>query len=680
MKRFRHLSRNSVSKIATACMITAGSLLASEGDVAELDLSMLFNLKVTTASKRAEKVEDSPGIITTVTRYEIEKMGAKNLIDVLNKVPSLQMYNSSMFGVNKASIRGDAFNYLDNHTLILIDGRPCREGVRQGFDSPVYAMFPIDVIERIEVVRGPGSVLYGSTAMSGVINIITEEPGKENSLTVGASSEQDIYQRAKLSLADEKKTKGMLVANQLHLDQGKTYKANYMNFFDGSILPFEEDLQAAEIGVFSSMKLHDLKLTSFFGRTEYSTLGWMEPGAASARNMQSRLFVNLDHKTKLSDKWEITTSGTWNFTDVALHASGDGFFEEGAEDTIGLENASDFLVESYVSGEVIKNLNVLWGGLVLNENKWDMPKPRPEDQPEITKVPDRYHNLFYSTYGQVDYKIMDRVKVLAGFQINKPKGEDIDVVPRLGVISEIYNGLGAKVLYGEAFRSPIMPERAFTSQPDPTKVASLEPEKIKTLDAQIFYAGERGNASATFFRSQMSNFISLDQSDAAPGFYNNSDEIVANGIEVEGKFSPLEGLVVNGSWLNQVSKKTYKVGTEEVTDSKVANAPQWIAKAGATYTTPFNLNAGLFLEVYGKASMYGNNMLPTTPAPTRSEMLSANIGYTLPFEKKVHIDLSMKNILDDDAFQPFLLGGVMPSDHIKRENGRTFEATITTSF
>lgn len=672
MKRFYSLNKKSMRNIATACMVAAGAVCATADELAELDLSQLFNLKVTTASKRAEKVEDSPGVIATVTRYEIEKMGAKSLIDVLNQVPSLQMYNSSVFGVNKASIRGDAFNYLDNHTLILIDGRPCREGVRQGFDSPVYTMFPIDAIERIEVVRGPGSVLYGSTAMSGVINIITEAPGKENSLTIGASNEQDVYQRAKLSLANDESDKGILVANQLHLNQGKPYKANFMDFANGSVGTFEEDMQASEIGVFASMKLRELKLTSFFGRTEYSTMGWMEPGAASAKNMQSRLFVNLDHKSKLSDKWEITTSGTWNLTDIALHASGAGFFEEGAEDTIGFENASDFLVESYISGEAIKNLNILWGGLVLNENKWNIEQP--------TRVPNRYHNLFYSTYGQVDYKIMDRVKVLAGFQVNKPKGEDIDVVPRVGVISDIYKGLGVKVLYGEAFRSPIMPERAFTSQPDPLKETNLEPEKIKTLDAQIFFAGEKGKASATYFRSLMSNFIALDQGDAAPGFYNNEDEIVANGVEVEGKFSPVDGLFLSGSWLNQVSKKTYKVGDEEVTDSKVANSPQWMLKFGTTYTTPFDLHAGVFMETYGKASMYGNNMLPTTPEPEASTMLNANIGYTLPFEKKVSFNFAVRNILDDDAFQPFLLGGSMPSDHIKRENGRTLEATITTSF
>lgn len=661
--------------VATACMVTAGALWAS---TEELDLSMLFNLKVTTASKRAESVEDSPGIIATVTKYEIEQMGAKNLIDVLNQVPSLQMYNSSVFGVNKASFRGDAFSYTDNHTLILIDGRPCREGVRQGFDSPVYSMFPIDAIERIEVVRGPGSVLYGSTAMSGVINIITEQPGKENSLTIGASNEQDIYQRAKLSLANEESDKGILIANQLYLNQGKKYKA------DWALGPYEVDLQSSEIGIFSSMMIKDLKLTSFFGRTEYGSAGFLNQPTSSANNMQSRLFVNLDHKSQLSDKWEITTSGTWNYTDVELYATNDigsGGLPEGAEDTIGLENASDFLVESYISGEVFKNFNVLWGGLVLNENKWDMPKPRPDDQAEITKVPNRYHNLFYSTYGQIDYKIADRVKVLAGFQVNKPKGQDVDVVPRVGVISDIYKGLGAKVLYGEAFRSPIAPEKLFVSQPDPTNVNTLEPEKIKTLDAQIFFAGNKGKASATYFRSQMSKVIGLEQDDAAPGWTNIDGDIVTNGVEVEGKLSPVEGLMLSGSWLNQVSKKTYKneAGTE-VTDSKVANAPQWMVKLGTTYTTPFALHAGVFMETYGKASMYGKTLLPTMSEPEVSTMLNANIGYTLPFEKKVTFNLAVKNILDDESFQPFLLLGGNASDYIRREFGRTLEATITTSF
>ena len=61
---------------------------------------------------------------------------------------------------------------------MLLNGRPVRESMEGGITSEMFESFPIGIIERIEVVRGPGSVLYGSDAFSGVINIITEDVGK----------------------------------------------------------------------------------------------------------------------------------------------------------------------------------------------------------------------------------------------------------------------------------------------------------------------------------------------------------------------------------------------------------------------------------------------------------------------------------------------------------------------
>ena len=80
---------------------------------------------------------------------------------------------------NVPAVRGDLPTHTNNHTLLLINGRPVRESNSGGWNFPVYMAYPIDMIERIEFVRGPGSVLYGTNAYTGVINVITKEGRNE---------------------------------------------------------------------------------------------------------------------------------------------------------------------------------------------------------------------------------------------------------------------------------------------------------------------------------------------------------------------------------------------------------------------------------------------------------------------------------------------------------------------
>jgi outer membrane cobalamin receptor len=86
------------------------------------------------------------------------------------------MAGSPLVPRNVASIRGDLIKQEDNHVLVLINGRPFRDTTFGGINFSICTAFPIQTIERVEVIRGPGSVLYGTNALSGVINIVTKNP------------------------------------------------------------------------------------------------------------------------------------------------------------------------------------------------------------------------------------------------------------------------------------------------------------------------------------------------------------------------------------------------------------------------------------------------------------------------------------------------------------------------
>ncbi|MCI1190946.1 TonB-dependent receptor [Calidifontimicrobium sp. SYSU G02091] len=130
---------------------------------------------VVTATRHAMLEVDAPASTSVVTRDEIAARGADDVLDAIRGETGISLQGRSIGGRKVLSIRG-----LDSkHTLFLVDGR--RVGASDGVighSDFQYDWIPVDDIERIEIVRGPLSVLYGSEAMGGVVNVITRQPGE----------------------------------------------------------------------------------------------------------------------------------------------------------------------------------------------------------------------------------------------------------------------------------------------------------------------------------------------------------------------------------------------------------------------------------------------------------------------------------------------------------------------
>ena len=159
----------------------------SPADPFAMDLDSLFNTKVTTASKFSEKLSDAAAVVTVVTRDELERFGGTTLLEVLERVAGLNVSSAVFADSSLISVRGDQTRANAGHILILINGRPVREILAGGISSDILESFPIGILERVEVVKGPGSVLYGSDAFSGVINLITKK-AEGNEFRVSAAA------------------------------------------------------------------------------------------------------------------------------------------------------------------------------------------------------------------------------------------------------------------------------------------------------------------------------------------------------------------------------------------------------------------------------------------------------------------------------------------------------------
>ena len=161
-------------------------------DFNELDLESLLDQTITTASKYEQKVSESPVAATVITAEEIAASGARNIPEVLDRVPGLDVIQttSSSYDVSARGLNKEGSNTM----LVMIDGRAVYLDL---YSITPWGQLPVSLedIRAIEVVLGPGSVMYGANAFAGVINIITftadEKPG--NTARVMASDRGEAY-------------------------------------------------------------------------------------------------------------------------------------------------------------------------------------------------------------------------------------------------------------------------------------------------------------------------------------------------------------------------------------------------------------------------------------------------------------------------------------------------------
>lgn len=158
-----------------AGIATASGLMAADTDFTAMSLDELGTIKVPMvygASKHEQKITEAPSSVTVLTRDEIQKSGYRTLAEILNSVPGFYVRNDRNFSL--LGIRGfgrpGSFN---TKFQLLLDGHRINDGVtgRAWIDNGFVV--EVDLIERVEVIRGPGSSLYGDSAFFGVINVIT---------------------------------------------------------------------------------------------------------------------------------------------------------------------------------------------------------------------------------------------------------------------------------------------------------------------------------------------------------------------------------------------------------------------------------------------------------------------------------------------------------------------------
>ena len=168
--------------IATFLIISFNSLFAqntgvdtnavvidTSASLFDLSLNDLLNLKVTVVSKREERVSEAPGMVTSYSAKDIENYGYYNLSDLASITSGYSNYTA--FGEKMFETRGQKAGSWNNQKhLVLIDGIPVNHA--RAYSAPMENQLPLFFAERVEFMKGPGSVLYGTSAFYGAVSIV----------------------------------------------------------------------------------------------------------------------------------------------------------------------------------------------------------------------------------------------------------------------------------------------------------------------------------------------------------------------------------------------------------------------------------------------------------------------------------------------------------------------------
>lgn len=234
---------------------------------------------VVTATRFKEQSNQTPANITTITRQDIQNSPATNLPDILKTRAGLEMrslYGSQAIDTNM-DLRG--FGETGNsHVLVLLNGRRLNP---INFDGINWSAIPLDSIERVEIIRGSGAVLYGDNAMSGVINIITEKTGEPvNSAAITVGSFNTLGAEASAS-GGSNEMRYDLFANALNSD---AYRQNNQSDQKNLIGRISQGINAGEL----------------FAEVALSQMSSGQPGSVNASQLEQnpRISVNPNDSQK----------------------------------------------------------------------------------------------------------------------------------------------------------------------------------------------------------------------------------------------------------------------------------------------------------------------------------------------------------------------------------------------
>jgi len=617
-------------------------------DLTSLGLEQLMDIRVTTASLFSDKLSQAPSIMSVVTSDELRRFRGLTLNEILQTVPGLT--GSTQYFVDRSMVaaRGDQTKTDGGHILFMLNGRPTREVMEGGIISDLLESFPVEILERIEIIKGPGSVLYGSNAFSAVVNLITKRAdGNEASVEGTGGARAALDSSANLMLRHG--NLNAVGAVQLHQlpDWNLTYRVPPSQqdlSFAPAVPPVEAvDLKDRGLGAYLGANWRGLRFMSSF--TEWQATGFIE-GTVSGTRL-TRDFGNLGYDRKVKPYWD--TSLDLTFTRTTFQEPPFPFVTRDADESIA-EWTNLFTLGAKDRLSAGGSLNRVEGQEWYTANK------------PIT-VDAQGRRLGGAFYAQIDHRLLDQVKLIAGFQTNKIGSIPLHFDPRGGAVWAPKPWASLKALYGQAFRAPSLDENLLNN-PGLGGNPNLKPEEVATFDLGFYLESRKVQFGIDYFHSKFTNNI-VDLPGPTRAVYFNQGQLTFNGVEVAGKYYLSREVFVQGSTL-------WQTNVDGNGNSNVSPVPNIGYKGGISYAGR-RLTAGLFDVTDGPFDGYQS----VNPLSSWRNNVNGNLRYELSGLHPFGGDMALVVHGNDLANQAIWLpSGFSSVDTVPVEQGRTVFAGL----
>ncbi|MGZ3867178.1 MAG: TonB-dependent receptor plug domain-containing protein, partial [Bacteroidia bacterium] len=413
-------------------------LLSLRGHNLPTELEKLINSLISVASKKPLSVRESPSIVSLITSEEIKASGARDLIDVLRLVPGID-FGADVLGVTGIGMRGNWAH--EGKVLVLMDGQEMNEIL---FGTSQFGNhFPVDQIKKIEIIRGPGSAIYGGYAEYGVVNIITKQGEDINGVTVSGIYGQGAtdFMRRNVNVSAGEKKGDFQWSMSTMIGEGQRSDGYYKDIYGDSVrLKGKSQLNPAFVNFGASYKGLSFRGIGDFYHT--TTIDGNDAVLAHpfTQNFNS-MYYELKYIWKINKKLTITPK--LNYKNQSPWSTPDG----DSTNASYVKTATRSTANITASYSPTRKINIVAGGEYYRDLAIDN---LAGDTFYNGKNSVNFYNYAFFTQGLVKTRL---VNIILGARYDKHNVYGDAFVPRVGFTKKIKR-FHFKALYSNSFRAP----------------------------------------------------------------------------------------------------------------------------------------------------------------------------------------------------------------------------------
>lgn len=506
-------------------LLFAGTSIASSAipeDLTELSLEALLDIEVTSVSRRSEQLATSAASVFVLTNEEIRRSGARTLPEALKLVPGLHV---AQIDGQRWAIAARGFNgNISDKLEVLIDGRSVYSPLYAGTFWDSQDVFLPD-IDRIEVIRGPASVTWGSNAVNGVINIVTRDAAQTQGALVyaGGGNEQEAFAGARYG--------GTLGDNAHWRAYTRYWQRDPLVTSAGERAEDGMDMTQTGFRVdWAGTDGHRLTVQGnhYENRLDFPASDFFNPEGKDNRQRGSNLLARWEHRLNEDSQW--TLQAYWDRTDRVQQ----GIFGE-------LRNTWDLQL-TYQTSWWERNEVVIGGGYRASRDEQENP-------PIIQFIPAKRTVQNANVFINNQYSLSDRTVLTMGARLEDNEFTGFDVQPSVR-FSHALND--RTVFWGSVSRALRLPTRL----DEDVIVASVignkdfEPEELIGQELGFRHLLSRNlSVDGTVFRNDYDKIRGTEEAqNGEPGLIVNNHSVTSHGAELSAMWQASDTLKLHGAY------------------------------------------------------------------------------------------------------------------------------------